>query len=103
MCPCCSKTMPVAVCRQSRARLLRHMLKDELFVRSPDGMLPAPRAERMYGPIHQALQEADAFDPSQDTNTFRIAANNHAARAVIPPLVQRLAAQAPSVGGTPHP
>jgi len=23
---------------------LRHMLKDELFIRSPDGMMPTPRA-----------------------------------------------------------
>ena len=36
---------------------LRHMLKDELFVRTPEGMQPTPRAERMSGPIHQALQE----------------------------------------------
>ena len=36
---------------------LRHMLKDELFVRTPEGMQPTPRAKRMSGPIHQALQE----------------------------------------------
>jgi DNA-binding transcriptional LysR family regulator len=43
------------------------MLNDELFVRTPDGMVPTPRAERMAEPIHQALQdmrvvwEADEF------------------------------------------
>ena len=26
---------------------LRHMLKDQLFVRTPDGMLPTPQAERL--------------------------------------------------------
>lgn len=82
---------------------LRHMLKDELFVRTPEGMLPTPRAERMAGPIHQALQEmrvtleADEFDPSQASRTFTIAANNYAARAVIPAFVRRVATLAPSV------
>ena len=82
---------------------LRHMLKDELFVRTPEGMQPTPRAERMSGPIHQALQEmrvvleADEFDPSQAARTFTISANNYAARAVIPAFVHRVAALAPSV------
>ncbi len=46
---------------------LRHMLNDELFVRTPEGMVPTPRAERMAEPIHLALHdmrvvlEADEF------------------------------------------
>jgi DNA-binding transcriptional LysR family regulator len=82
---------------------LRHMLNDELLVRSPDGMLPTPRAERMAGPIHQALQdmrvvlEADEFKPSQASRGFTISANNYAARAVIPAFLRRVAMLAPSV------
>jgi DNA-binding transcriptional LysR family regulator len=82
---------------------LRHMLKDELFVRTPEGMQPTPRAERMSGPIHQALQEmrvileADEFAPSQASRTFTISANNYAARAVIPAFVRHVATLAPSV------
>jgi DNA-binding transcriptional LysR family regulator len=82
---------------------LRHMLKDELFVRAPEGMLPTPRAERMFGPLHQALQEmrvvleADEFDPTQASRTFTISANNYSARAIIPAFVHRVAALAPSV------
>jgi DNA-binding transcriptional LysR family regulator len=82
---------------------LRHMLKDELFVRTSEGMLPTPRAERMFGPIHQALQEmrvvleADEFDPTEASRTFTISANNYAARAVIPAFVRRVAVLAPSV------
>src|SRR6201981_1047656 len=34
---------------------LRHMLKDELFVRSPKGMLPTPRAEQIALPVRKAL------------------------------------------------
>jgi DNA-binding transcriptional LysR family regulator len=82
---------------------LRHVLNDELFVRTPEGMLPTPRAERMSGPIHHALQEmrvvleADEFDASQSTRTFAISANNYAARAVIPAFVRRVATLAPLV------
>jgi DNA-binding transcriptional LysR family regulator len=82
---------------------LRHALKDDLFVRSPDGMRPTPRAERMVGPVRAALQElqvtleADEFDPSGSSREFAIAANNYAARAVIPTLVHRVAKVAPSV------
>jgi DNA-binding transcriptional LysR family regulator len=82
---------------------LRHALKDDLFVRTPDGMRPTPRAERMLGPVRAALQElqvtlgADEFDPSASPREFSIAANNYAARAVIPPFVKRVAKDAPSV------
>src|ERR1700741_1175721 len=34
---------------------LRHMLKDELFVRSPNGMTPTPRAEQLATPVRIAL------------------------------------------------
>ena len=82
---------------------LRHMLKDELFVRSPDGMRPTPRAERMLVPVRAALQElqvtleADEFDAPQSSREFTIAANNYAARAVIPAWTHRVAKLAPSV------
>ncbi|HEX3573174.1 MAG TPA: LysR family transcriptional regulator [Rhodopila sp.] len=82
---------------------LRHLLKDELFVRTPSGMRPTPRAERMVGPIRAALQElqvtleADEFDAADASNTFTIAANNYAARAVVPALAHRVSQLAPSV------
>jgi DNA-binding transcriptional LysR family regulator len=82
---------------------LRHMLKDDLFVRTPEGMLPTPRAERMAGPVRAALQElqvtvgSDEFDPLQASRSFTIAANNYGARAVVPGLIRRVAKLAPSV------
>src|SRR3954470_8047090 len=66
---------------------LRHMLKDDLFVRTPEGMLPTPRAERMAGPIRAALLElqvtleSDQFEASQSSRSFIVVANNYAARA----------------------
>jgi DNA-binding transcriptional LysR family regulator len=82
---------------------LRHVLKDDLFVRTPDGMSPTPRAERMAAPARAALRElqvaleADEFDAAQTSRSFTVAVNNCAARAVVPPLVRRMAKLAPSI------
>jgi DNA-binding transcriptional LysR family regulator len=76
---------------------------DDLFVRTPDGMSPTPRAERMAGPARAALHElqvtleADEFDAPQASRDFIVAVNNCAARAVVPALVRRIAKLAPSV------
>ena len=49
---------------------LRYMLKDELFVRAPEGMVPTPRAEALAQPLRNALSEMQlalepaAFDPA---------------------------------------
>ena len=82
---------------------LRHMLKDELFVRSPKGMLPTPRAEEIAMPVRQALDnlqhslEPAGFDPSEAQRTFRIAADGYAAIVLVPPAAIRLAKAAPKV------
>ena len=66
-------------------------------------MCPTLRAERMLEPVRAALRElqvtleADAFDPLASQREFAIAANNYAARAVIPSLVHRVAKLAPSI------
>jgi hypothetical protein len=33
---------------------LRHMLKDDLFIRTPKGMLPTPRAEQLAVPVRRS-------------------------------------------------
>ena len=55
---------------------LRHYLKDDLFVRSPDGMLPTPRARELepyisgvITTLQSALEPTD-FDPDFDTKLF---------------------------------
>src|SRR3954468_18312185 len=59
---------------------LRHMLRDDLFVRSPKAMRPTPRAEQLALPVRTALDglqhslEPAEFDPSEATRNFRIAA-----------------------------
>jgi DNA-binding transcriptional LysR family regulator len=34
---------------------LRYLLKDQLFIRTPRGMAPTPRAEQLALPLRQAL------------------------------------------------
>src|SRR6202035_2434361 len=45
---------------------LRWMLKDQLFIRTPDGMQPTPRAEQLAQPVRHALSELQsALDPEE--------------------------------------
>src|SRR6201990_1662074 len=44
----------------------RHMLKDKLFVRSPKGMVPTPRAEQLALPVRAALDGLQhSLEPTQ--------------------------------------
>jgi DNA-binding transcriptional LysR family regulator len=82
---------------------LRHMLKDELFVRSPNGMVPTPRADELATPIRIALDglqqslEPVQFEPSKATTTFRIAVDNYAAIVLVAPIAAHIAKIAPGV------
>jgi DNA-binding transcriptional LysR family regulator len=82
---------------------LRHMLKDDLFVRTPKGMVPTPRAQQLAAPIRASLdglQHALAptqFDPSTATTGFRIAVDNCSAIVLSGPLTMQVIAQAPRV------
>lgn len=82
---------------------LRYMLKDRLFVRTPEGMVPTPRAEQLAAPLRRALNdmqlalEPESFVPSEAVRRFTIAVNNYAAVALSPLLVVAAADAAPSV------
>lgn len=82
---------------------LRGHLKDELFVRSPEGMRPTPRALELAAPIHEALASLEQaldpalFDPERSTRTFRIATNDYVASVLVPPLMARLGRIAPGI------
>jgi DNA-binding transcriptional LysR family regulator len=82
---------------------LRYMLKDELFVRTPDGMAPTPRAEALAQPLRHALSEMQLalepaeFDPTTADRRFALAVNNYSAVVLAPPLVAAVSAAAPAV------
>ncbi|HEX7967327.1 MAG TPA: LysR family transcriptional regulator [Stellaceae bacterium] len=82
---------------------LRYMLKDELFVRTPEGMVPTARAEQLAAPLRRALSdmqlalEPESFIPKQANRRFAIAVNNYGAVVLSPRLVMAAAEAAPSV------
>jgi DNA-binding transcriptional LysR family regulator len=82
---------------------LRHALKDKLFIRTPSGMLPTPRAEQLALPVRKALGELQLavegarFEPASAERRFTMAVNNYAAVVVAGPIVAAARAQAPKV------
>jgi DNA-binding transcriptional LysR family regulator len=82
---------------------LRHLLGDELFVRTPTGMTPTPRAEMLAGPLRDALSdlrlalEPAVFAPATSDRRFALALNNYAAALVAPPLAAAVSSAAPAV------
>lgn len=83
---------------------LRGALRDELFVRTPEGMEPTPYAERLAGPVRAALENLDAaldgaaeFDPATAERRFSVAVDNRTALVLAAPLAAAVAAEAPGV------
>ena len=82
---------------------LRHLTKDRLFVRTPDGMLPTPLGERLADPVQHALLElrtaleAEDFVPEEARQRFVVAVNNYAAITLVGPILQRAKALAPNL------
>jgi DNA-binding transcriptional LysR family regulator len=82
---------------------LRWMLKDQLFVRTPAGMMPTPRAEQLALPVRRALEELrlalepETFDPSTAERWFAIAVNNYAAVVLAGPIVADCCILAPRI------
>jgi len=77
---------------------LRSLMEDQLFIRTPKGMVPTPRAEQLALPLRQALAdmqralEPEAFVPAQANRRFSIAINNYAAIVLAAPLVAAVSA-----------
>src|SRR5207245_10759085 len=62
---------------------LRSLMKDQLFIRTPKGMVPTPRAEQLALPLRQALAdmqralEPEAFVQEQANRRYSVAINNY--------------------------
>lgn len=82
---------------------LRQMLKDELFIRSPTGMLPTAQARDLAAPIREALARLQAifepakFVPRASTRIFRLAVSDHCANLFLPALGERVRQEAPGI------
>lgn len=85
------------------ARLRRHF-GDELFLRTPAGMVPTPRAEQLAGPVGQALamlhaglNQRTTFDAATERRSMTIGMTDIGEIVFLPALVQRLAREAPRI------
>lgn len=83
---------------------LRLTLKDELFVRTRQGMVPTPRAQSLYGPLQAALgmigdtlSTEDRFEPATSTRQFRLLADSYLEIMGLGHLLAELQRQAPGV------
>lgn len=83
---------------------LRQALGDELFIRTPEGMAPTPKAESLGEGVRAALSDlrmvldsAASFEPATAERRFTIAVNNQAALVLAAPLTAEVAEEAPGV------
>lgn len=83
---------------------IRERFNDPLFVRTTDGMVPSPLAERLMGPVNRgiaqftsAIDEGRDFDASSSTRTFRLAINDIGQLVMMPKLLSIALQRAPHV------
>src|SRR6267154_1900836 len=71
---------------------LRDTFHDDLLIRTANGYEPTPKGQRLLQELATMLPRLDRlmaggdFDPSTEDATFRIAATDHAAYVLAPPL-----------------
>ncbi|NNH68078.1 LysR family transcriptional regulator [Rhizobium laguerreae] len=83
---------------------LRQLFQDELFVRSPSGLEPTPRALDLAEPIGKSLRHAQealafsgVFDPRSSSASFRLGLSEHPAFVLLPKLLSAIRQAAPNI------
>lgn len=83
---------------------LRKVFNDPLMVRTPRGMMPTPRAERLLPEIKQILTTLEqlaspptGFHPAAAEITLTLAAVDYVQAIVLPPLLKHLEQVAPKI------
>lgn len=80
---------------------LRYVLKDDLFVRGPDGMQPTERAAEIAPRLRQGLAQLQfalapsEFVPATTDRRFTITCTEYAGAVLLPGLIARLRREAP--------
>jgi DNA-binding transcriptional LysR family regulator len=80
---------------------LRNLLDDPLFIRSPRGLLPTPKAEQLAMPLKAVFEQMEmylsptVFDPALIRGSLRIAAPEQFALGAIPQLLTCVIRKAP--------
>ncbi|KDB08168.1 transcriptional regulator, LysR family [Burkholderia sp. lig30] len=83
---------------------LRKLLGDELFLRTANGMVPTPLAERLaepigyaLGAIHSSLNEKSIFEPATSKRKFTLAMTDIGEIYFLPGLMEKMERSAPGV------
>lgn len=83
---------------------LRRLLRDDLLVRGPTGLVLTSRAESLRGRVQETLQllescfgDAPVFDPATATGVFRLSTPDRLSLALMPPLLARIQQRAPGM------
>ena len=82
---------------------LRYIAKDDLFIRSSNGVVPTSRALELGPPIRQAINlvenafDPSSFDPKNSLDDFNIAISNYTASILFPKLAEVLEKEAPNI------
>ncbi|MCV6624525.1 MAG: LysR family transcriptional regulator [Cellvibrionaceae bacterium] len=83
---------------------LRKTFDDQLFVRSPEGMMPTPVAENIVGRVREALQlltislqEGDKFNPQTSEKVIACSMNDLGETLILPRIMAHLQRQAPNM------
>jgi len=83
---------------------LRQQLDDPLLVKTPSGMKPTERAMALIEPVRAVLREVESlirqpevFDPVRSQRRFVMAATDYMDFLLIPPLIERIAKEAPGI------
>ena len=80
---------------------LRYVLKDELFVRSPEGMQPTDRAAEIAPRLRQGLLQLQLaltpseFNPATSERRFTVTCTEYAGAVLMPALIAKLRSAAP--------
>ena len=83
---------------------MRRMFADDLFIRTPAGMVPTPFAEQLGEPvgyalsmIHGGLNQQTKFDPAEASMNVTIGMTDIGEIVFLPRLIERLSREAPRV------
>lgn len=83
---------------------LRRILRDELFLRGPDGLVPTTVAVAVYPQLRHSLEAMDeavqgltVFDPRTSRRNFRLLLTDIGEIALLPAVLARIQDLAPSV------
>ena len=84
---------------------LRQTFDDQLFLRTPEGMVPTPVADNVVGDVRRALallgRSVDAstrFDPATSEKRFYLGMNDLAQQLILPALLPLVQRSAPAIG-----